>query len=302
MIDRLLAIEELLMTNDRELRDAAWTLLITQRNDLLDEVERWAEPTPIQRVLLALFQLLGDRGRGVLALLNAGLDWDGEIVLRSFYECASKIMYLATSSESDRPRRIHEFEVILAEASDKRRSRKAAFAEAVFDDHSATDRDVFRALQHPDMVRNSESVSKKERQAIEGRWSFSGIIEQLAAGQNCDPVPEATSLLHIYGMASHLAHSDAGALDMMEDRARRGSDERELLEAAHRARIVSDLASLSFYCGLLMETPLGATRDWKNGWIAPYKTVMALSAAARDSFYPTQKEFYDQMLRGGKKP
>lgn len=289
------------MTDDRELRDAAWTLLITQRNDLLVEVEGWAEPTPIQRVLLALFQLLGDRGRGVLALLNAGLDWDAEIVLRSFYECASKIIYLATSSELDRPSRIHEFEVILAEASDKRRSRKAAFAEAIFDDQSATDRDVFRALQHPDMVRNSEIISKKERQAVEGRWSFSGIIEQLSAGQSSDPLPEATSLLHIYGMASHLAHSDAGALDMMEDRARRGSEERELLEAAHRARIVSDVASLSFYCGLVMEAPLGVTGDWKKSWVAPYRTVMALSAAARDSFYPTQREFYDQVLRGGQK-
>ena len=89
---------------------------------------------------------------------------------------------------------------------------------------------------------------------------------------------------------------------MMEDRARRGSEERELLEAAHRARIVSDVASLSFYCGLLMEAPLGVTADWKKSWLTPYRTIMARAAAARDSFYPSQKEFYDQVLRGDKTP
>lgn len=285
------------MTDDRELRDAAWALLIAQRNDLLDEVKTWEESTPTRRVLLALFQFLGDRGRGVLALLNAGLDWDAEIVLRSFYECASKIMYLATSSELDRTRRLYEFEIILAVASDKRRARKAAFAEAVFDEQFSADRDVFRALQHPDMIRTFGSVSKRDRQAIEARWSFSGIIDQLAAGQNSDALPEATSLLHIYGMASHLAHADAGALDMMEDRAWRGDKERELLEAAHRARIVSDLASLSFYCGIIIEEPLGVARNWAKAWAAPYRKVTVLSAEARERFYPTQQEFYDRVLR-----
>jgi hypothetical protein len=105
----------------------------------------------------------------------------------------------------------------------------------------------------------------------------------------------AQSLLHNYGMASHLIHADQAALDLMSDRQLRQPHERQLLEAAHACRIFSDQVNLWL---------LGA-EGLRHHFSADFQDVAQL-AAARDrmaelaepilmAFHASQREFYARM-------
>lgn len=280
-----------------QLRDSGWQFLIAQRSEIQRLVDISERKDEFSGLLYRLVLYLGERGRGVLALLGADLAWDAEIVLRSYYECASKILYLTLSPEDDQVRLVHEFEVVLAEASDKKRARKAGLAENAAREEAQGAKDVFRLMRSEKMIRKTVSIKKSERQLIEARWSFSGIIDQLAKvevdGQSLN---DSQSLLHIYGMASHLIHSDAGALDFMEDRAMRDPEELAILEAAHMARIVSDLVSLGAFCSASIGRALGGRKGWMAGSLVHLDNVAALSKELGAQFYDSQREFYDRML------
>lgn len=282
---------------DMEIREIDWQFLISQRGEIQQLVENSPRKDELAGLLYRLVLYLGERGRGVLALLGADLAWDAEIVLRSYYECVSKILYLSFSADEKQTQLVYEFEVVLAEASDKRRARKAGFAETAARQEVQGAKDVFRLLQSEQMVRNTASVTKAERQAIEARWSFSGIIEQLAKAEvDGQSIGDAQSLLHIYGMASHLIHADAAALDLMEDRARRGAEELAILEVAHASRIVSDLVSLGVFCSVSIGRVLGAEKNWMASSLSHLKTIGELSERSAGKFYESQKDFYDRML------
>ena len=57
------------------------------------------EPNEVARTLCMLLQYFLDRGRAVLGLLANRLDWDAEIILRTYFECASKILFMALSDK-----------------------------------------------------------------------------------------------------------------------------------------------------------------------------------------------------------
>lgn len=281
---------------DVEMREIGWQFLVSQRGEIQQLVENSHRKDELAGLLYRLVLYLGERGRGVLALLGADLTWDAEIILRSYYECVSKILYLSLSV-AEQAQLIYEFEVVLAEASDKRRARKAGFAEAAARQEVQGARDVFRLLQSEQMVRNTASVTKAERQAIEARWSFSGIIEQLAKAEvDGQSLGDAQSLLHIYGMASHLIHADAAALDFMEDRARRGPEELAILEVAHASRIVSDVVNLGAFCSVSIGRVLGAEKGWMANSLSHLKSIGELSERSAGKFYESQQDFYDRML------
>lgn len=280
-----------------QLRGHAWQYLITHRTEAMTLLAESDLTDEYAGLLQRLVLFLGDRGRGVLALLEADLDWDAEIVLRSYYECASKILYLALCPQGDRTRLVEEFEVVLAEAGDKRRARKAALAEKAAVGESTDVRDVFRLMHDKRMVRISAETTKRERQAVEARWSFSGIISSLRASTlDGIPLTEIESLLHIYGMASHLAHADSGALDFMEDRARRGESELTVLKAAHRARIINDIASLGALCSLAIGQAASAPKGWMTSSLEWVGKIHRQSAALSARFYEDQRPFYDRMF------
>lgn len=283
--------------SDAEIRDTAWKFLTSQREEIYDLFSKSTTEDPARHLVFQLLLYLGERGRAVLALLSADMDWDAEIVLRTYYECASKILYLCLSPSTERERLVHEFEVILAEGADKKRARKAKLAERAAREESEGAKDVFRLMHDPKMIRSTTVVSKAERQAVEARWSFSGIVEQLSKVTILGGLREIESLLHMYGMASHLVHSDAGALDLMTDRALRSESDQVLVKRGHRARILSDVVSLGLFCSHSAGVILAAPTGWMRRSHEHADATTTLARVVTEEFYVSQREFYDRMLR-----
>ena len=254
------------------------------------------EPNDVPRTLCALFQYFLDRGRAVLALLTSRLDWDAEILLRTCYECAPKILVIALTPPSERAKLVWEFWVALGETADRKTARKAGYAEMVFPKAGRDERDVFRLLRHPGMIRGSLELNKAARRRLEHKWSFSELIETLAdLQQNGWKLNDMRSLLHNYGMASHLAHADCNALDLMTDRALRDSEELTLLQDAHAARIVTDLVSIGTFCAHAMAECLALPKERLRDLWPQTKIVLAVGKEIASAFYESQRAFYDSM-------
>ncbi len=254
------------------------------------------EAHSVESTLALLLRYYVDRGQGVLSLLQNGLHWDAEILLRTCYECASKTLVIALSPPLERDHLVWEFWVPLGEAADRKTVRKAIFAERVFPDAADHARDVFRLLRDPRMIRDRLGLSKKARQRLEQKWSFSELVESLTELQVGDQkLAEARSLLHGYGMASHLAHADSRAMDLMLDRALRPPVELQLLQDGHVARIVSDLIAIGGFCVHAvhdaLDSPDVSFRDMQR----QAAIVLGTAASIGEAFYESQRTFYEKM-------
>jgi adenylylsulfate kinase-like enzyme len=106
----------------------------------------------------------------------------------------------------------------------------------------------------------SSRYPRKVRQQIEGKWGFTRLIQDLA-GSKSTIAKWFPTLLHGYGMASHLQHSDAVGIGMVAERESRPEPDRSRVKLAHIARIVSDCNAYSFM--RLMSAYLCAEEDTK---------------------------------------
>ena len=254
------------------------------------------QPDRVHETLSMLLRYYLDRGAAVLSLLEIRLDWDAEIVLRTCYECAVKILFIALNPRSDRESLVWEFWVPLGEAGDRKAARKASFAEKGISHTDEGARDALRLLRDPRMIRARLGLSKKTRRHLEQKWSFSELVEALTELHLGDQkLVEARTLLHNYGMASHLAHADSKALDLMMDRTLRSSDELRALQDGHAARIASDLIGIGNFCihavFLAENTRDSPLRDLRR----KAETILAIKTEIDRIFYDSQRSFYDNM-------
>lgn len=275
-----------------ELFEAAWLCLSAQ--ETFWKTVR-AAPTYANddvHTVCCLGRYYTDRGRGILTLGVRGFDWDADILVRTLYECAAKIFLITLADEKQRAELVDEFWQILPEFSDRKRARKAALAEAVFppDDPS---RDVFALMRDQRMVRSSRNLTKAERRQLEGKWSFSEIVDHLAKTAMGDDI---RALLHMYGMNSHLAHVDHVAMDLMFDRAIRPPDELLTLRLGHASRIASDVSSLGYYCAHLTSRIAELDLVTTNEIAAANERVVEIVRRHGAKFHESQVAFYDRMF------
>ena len=280
------------------LREArrALTMQRAAANRLVGDAGFTAEPHDIHSTLSMLFRYYLDRGQAVLTLLATRLDFDAEILLRTCYECGLKTLYVALSPPTEREQLVWEFWVPLGEAADRKAARKAGLAESAVPNNTDDARDVFQLLRDPRMIRDRLKLSKKARRRLEQKWSFSELVELLSeralAGEK---LAEARSLLHGYGMASHLAHADSRAMDFMIDRALRSPEELPLLQDGHAARIASDLIMIGSFCIHAMSAALDKRDVTLRDLRRQAETVLAMATEIEGAFQASQRSFYDSM-------
>ncbi|WP_411962630.1 hypothetical protein [Mesorhizobium sp. CO1-1-11] len=286
------------MTNESEpslsllaLQDASLDAVTVIRDEIQFIFENNPEKGPFSQTVYGLVKLMGDRSQSTLMLTSWSMPWDAEIVLRAFYEAAAKVLLLTMSPNGQREKLLTEFWDDFDSIHTVRRARKAALALGT-PGESESDRDVFEALINPNYNDLSHRHNKAARKAIEQRWSFSEIIETLSRLGVGKDVRHATSLLHMYGMASHFVHSDKTALDLAHDRITRPEPERSIVAAAQAARIHSDIVHLWFLCTDTISRALGVPFSDAAIVVAAVQKVERLGRPFIVLFEDSQKAFY----------
>jgi len=290
------------MTDDKpptisllKLQDATLAAITAIRDEiqhLLDVNERRDE---FAQTIASLVYYMSGRSQAVTMLTSWSMPWDAEIVLRSFYEASAKIVFLALSPADHREELVEEFWVELDSIHAIRRARKAEFVQPKSESGNISD-EVFGALRDPNLQDLAPRHNKARRKEIEQRWSFAEIVEALAEMD----VPQGRlehirSLLHMYGMASHLIHADKSALDLMTDRLHRPEPERSIVAAAQAGRIFSDLVYLWFFCADAIRRAFGLSFKNPSGIAGALDLVDRHGRPFADMFTESQKDFYQRL-------
>jgi len=248
-----------------------------------------SDHTDISTTLRMLFKYQSERSQTVSFLISYGYAWDAEIILRSFYEVTAKILFVCLTQEDQKAGLMSEFWEGLGDINNRRTARKAEFSEQISRrSGNAYDEAVFSFLQNERFFPKDDSFSRTQRKRLKQKWSFSEIIQSLSATSG---LQEINSLFHMYGMASHLAHADCNALELMIDRDIRETDERTLLERAHLCRIMSDQVGLAFFSAEALRRHFKAEFENKS-LFSVVDRFFRLTKPVSDAFDETQKEFY----------
>ena len=234
---------------ERTFQEVSQLALSLIRDEVHGLFSRCSENTSeVNATLKMLFWYLASRSQAVSFLASNGFGWDAEIVLRSFYETAAKILFICFADEAEKDNLVVEFWRGLGSIDDRRTARKANFAKNVFDAGDISNM-TFALLEDGRLFDLNPEGSRAERKRLEQKWSFSEILESLSKRNiGGESLSNIRALLHIYGMASHLIHADQAAMGLMSDRASRDSSERALLEESHICRIFSDQVNISWFC------------------------------------------------------
>ncbi|TXM93737.1 hypothetical protein FV222_22040 [Methylobacterium sp. WL103] len=237
-----------LKQNIRELQEHNLFVMSLLRDEAvhLFEVAEDRE-SKIVATLSHLFSYIFSRSQTISFLIGGGYDWDAEIILRSFYETAAKIIYICSVDDEERPTLVNEFWDELGPISDRKNAVRASYAEEALGEGVSSK--ILRALQNGKIFDLESEGNKHSRKRLEKKWSFTEIISVLEARSlKGKPLKGIKSLLHMYGSSSHLIHADKFAMDLMHDRATRPAEELIFLKAGHVSRIMSDQVNILWLC------------------------------------------------------
>ncbi|WP_233864659.1 hypothetical protein [Paraburkholderia adhaesiva] len=177
-----------------------------------------------------------------LILIQSGKEWDADLISRSVMEGSVKLAYMLYGSISEIELKVEEYWQVLPLFFAIRRGENARqFLDAVPDANAPEWQSFKDLLVEPEEVSSIRaSYSKRARQEIEERWSFSGMCRFFARTE--DPVFRFIRqyLAHGYSMSSHLIHKDADSIGMIWERSRRDEARRTAVSLGHSARVVSD--------------------------------------------------------------
>lgn len=277
-----------------ELQAATVEAISTARDQIEIQFSKHAEDgNRVDYTLKRLFAYLSDRSQAVSYLVSSNLVWDAEIVLRSFYEANAKIWFICLSKPDQRDALVEEFWGPYAYMHNHKRANRTSPAAELFRRHDRpADETILSTLTNQRIFDIGEG-NRNDRKALEHKWSFTEIIRFLANNSPEDfDLQDAPSLLHMYGLQSHLIHADETALDLMLDRKLRAPDELEILACAHASRIFSDQSSLWTFSALALRYRYDRNTKIGGGLLEKYAKVHDLANLFADKFRESQADFY----------
>ena len=251
------------------------------------------EKTLGTETLRVLFQYQLDRCVSGYVLIANGLVWDAEVVIRVVYEAAAKMAFIGAHNPERRAVLVEEYWQDLAATYDRKGADKAKKVEGFARRHgSPDDVRIFKHLQNPRTFDLDGGGNRKSRNDIEQRWAFSGITRELSRTSSEHMRFDGfESLGHAYGIASNIAHVNSKALDLMEDRATRGSDLISL-EAAHICRMLSDMVSLSCFSLMFVNRYISGKFEFDARLKAIFEALAPSTQDLQDQFDRSQDAFY----------
>lgn len=219
-----------------------------------------------------------ERCQSVNLLTQEGKLWDGEILMRSAMECATRFIFVSIAEKDERDLRIMEYSVHLNEIEELQRSEKARTAADANNQNLDTVMLIEGAVLSPEREAElREKWPKPKRVAIKQKWSFSEMVRIISKFHRKEvDLRKYSAFLHSYGLSSHLIHADKTAMDLEWDRNTREPDERNAMIRAHAARLMTDQVSILFLCWRALVFALGV--EEKNPQLV--EELLALSKAA----------------------
>ncbi len=236
-----------------------------------------------------------ERCQSVNVLLQNDKLWDCEILMRPALECITRFIFVCIADKENQLLRIEEFQISLSQINSISVSEKAKKAAYINANHEITSVLIGGAsLPDEELERLRNLWPKKKRQALNQKWSFSEMAREISSFKNDQlDLTAYPSLLHSYGISSHLIHADQTAIELVWDRNHRESKEYDLLIKSHTCRLLCDQ---NFFLFLSLKALLVAT-GIPHGLAALENSIVRLMNICepyQQNFYESQKDLYKE--------
>ena len=199
----------------------------------------------LQRIL-PLIDFVISRFVTVTQLANSGNLWDAEIIYRSALETHVKLIFILDSDAQEAEIKLKEYWEDLSEINSLKLSEQGRKNLRSFNQSE------LHYLAYAPMVLSEEEEERlrvkwprKVRQQLEQKWSFTQITLSLAANYWGKSIGAFIGLTHHYRLASHVTHGDETGLYIINERASRPEEKREVAEFAHYLRFMNEAF---YYC------------------------------------------------------
>lgn len=221
---------------------------IDQESKVLDEL--------VRAVLAQLYLSCHLTGESVYLLLRAEKEWDASILERAILEGSTRFAFIAHGSKEEMLKKCQEFWLDVPNTYVVSHHTHATSAADVLKDKP------FRPLKElilPEKIAEdiSQKMSKKDRKALQQKWSFQEILKYFSKHPD-SKFQMYKSLSFGYGMSSHLIHKDGDGIGMEWERRQRSDPEREAVTYAHAARLISNVKNFSWLNSMYLHKICGA--------------------------------------------
>jgi hypothetical protein len=200
--------------------------------------------------ILPLIEFIIARIETVTSLIIDDKLWDAEIILRSALETFIKLLFITTSSEEEREKRIYEYWHSLAEINSLTMSEQGKRNLKYFG-NSELHKLAYLPLILSDENENTlrDKWPRKKRHELEQKWSFSEMLKSISASYNGQPMEMLLTLTHGYRMSSHVMHGDELGISIIIERENRIQEERDKANRGHFLRLISDCCTYCTFVG-----------------------------------------------------
>lgn len=243
------------------------TDIVTLASELLNDYfeagrvcfDEHAEDTSLATFLVEqLFMDCHSSSLSSLLLTAAGKEWDADIINRSVMEGTMKYVFLMHGPPDVIARKAEEYWNTMPNFVVIRHHERVQSMLQALEDPDAPQWLPFKELLLTDeeVAKRRAGTTKKERAAIEQKWTFLEMAKSFVTSGDPTLAP-LVHLAHGYGMSSHLIHKDGDGVGMVWERTARPIQRRLAAKIGHSARLASDsiaFASLRLhfllrYCG-----------------------------------------------------
>ena len=183
----------------------------------------------------------------ILLILNSKI-WDADILLRSVLEGTFKFIFLLKGDNEAQIIKAKEYWELLPDIARLKRQLRASETLKIVDPKNSFS--VWRPIREvmlddTELAALQKKFSKKERQELSKKWSFTEIVRHFSVDSS-KRYSGMGAMGYDYSMKSHLIHQDGDGIGMVWERYGRSKDRQVAVEIAHAARVISDICNLGF--------------------------------------------------------
>ncbi|WP_165044758.1 DUF5677 domain-containing protein [Dysgonomonas sp. ZJ709] len=227
----------------------------------ISKLKNIIDSSPQLAPIYPLVKFTMDRLHSVLTLTVNFMIRDAEIILRSAIESLIKLTFICSAESKDEQKiRLDEYWVSLAEILELKESEQAKKNLRTLPDsqkHKIAFLPIILSEEREKELR--EKWTKKKRQQLEQKWSFTELLNSLSKNYKGKPYPILDVLSYSYRMSSHVTHGDETGVLIIQERDSRSIEEQEKAYNGHYLRLLSDVLTLctqvAFECIAFIEKP-----------------------------------------------
>lgn len=205
--------------------------------------------------------------------------WDADIIDRSVLEALMKLMFIVNApDETEQNKRFQEFWNDLWEISCLKHSEQSKKQLTHYKDEVSQLAHLPLPLSEEEENILRTKWTKKERQKVEQKWSFSEILFSMARNYKGQPFEMFLGLTHEYRMCSHVAHGDETGIGIIEERKSRPTKQRNDVHIGHFLKLLSNCISYASFTAIIAMDFLQLE---KNYFFENFKTLEPIKELER---------------------